>query len=106
MSDNIGKLTTVPISYLRQHKERLVLLEFQGSLSISKLNTETGEIANSENSDDFNGTVIGQLINFDKIFKSLKTPETDNPLESAIQYSKNNPIELRVGYHTLIGKVS
>ncbi|TRY52590.1 Uncharacterized protein CTYZ_00003097 [Cryptosporidium tyzzeri] len=106
MNESIGELTTIPIIYSKQHKERLVLLEFQGSLSISKLNTETGEMINSENNDDYNDTVIGQLINFDKISQSLKNPEIVNPLESAIQYSKNNPIELKVGYHKLIGKVS
>ncbi|KAK9173686.1 Ctf8 family protein [Cryptosporidium meleagridis] len=105
MSKNIEELTTIPIIYSKQHKERLVLLEFQGSLSISKLNTETGEIINSENNDDFNDTAIGQLNNFDKISQCLKNPEIVNPMESAIQCSKNHQIELKVGYHKLIGKL-
>ncbi|OII74335.1 uncharacterized protein cubi_01179 [Cryptosporidium ubiquitum] len=105
MTDNIGELITIPIKYVNKHKERLLLLEFQGSLTISKINTETGEIANSENIEDFNNTVIGQLINFDKISKSLDNSEANNNFESAIQYSKNNPIELKIGYHTLIGKL-
>ncbi|XP_665300.1 hypothetical protein [Cryptosporidium hominis TU502] len=106
MNESIGELTTIPIIYSKQHKERLVLLEFQGSLSISKLNTETGEMINSENNDDFNDTVIGQLINFDKISQSLKNPEIVNRMESAIQYSKNSPIELKVGSTELIGTVN
>lgn len=89
MKGNIEELITIPIKYVKQNKERIVLLEFQGSLSISKMNTETGEIANSENINDFDNTVIGQLINFDNISKNL-----------------NSPIELKIGYHTLIGKVS
>ncbi|KAJ1604849.1 hypothetical protein OIY81_1123 [Cryptosporidium canis] len=100
------ELVTIPMKYVRQHKERLVLLEFQGALSISKMNTETGEMTSSENLDDFNDVKIGQLVNFAQISADLHNLETADQLDSVVECSKKNPVELVVGYHTLRGKVS
>lgn len=95
---DVRELTTIPIRYAGQHKERLVLLEFQGAMSISKMNTETGEVANSESLDSFDGAAIGQLVNFGEVSKNLRNPEVEIPREA--------PVELKVGYHILKGKVS
>lgn len=98
MSKDVGELATIPIRYEGQRKERLVLLEFQGALSVSRMDTETGEVANSENLESFDGVVIGQLVNFGSLSKNLCDPGVEFPREA--------PVELKVGYHTLKGKVS
>ncbi|KAJ1606821.1 hypothetical protein OJ253_2595 [Cryptosporidium canis] len=100
------ELVTIPMKYVRQHKERLVLLEFQGALSISKMNTETGEMTSTEHIDDFNDVKIGKIVNFAQISVDLHNLEAADQLDSLVECSKKNPVELIVGYHTLRGKVS
>ncbi|KAF7458741.1 sister chromatid cohesion protein Ctf8 [Cryptosporidium felis] len=97
-------LTVVPISLAKSQNKRLILLEFQGVLTVSKLDSETGDITNSKDINDFNDTVIGKLVNFkSSIRESGDSPGDD--IDSLIEFSKSNPIELKVGYYTLIGKI-
>lgn len=97
---------TIPIKYLKEKNSKdFVLLEFQGQLNISKMNLETGEIIASESIDDFNNTNIGKLTNFDEISKKSYDSQISF-IDALMEYSKNNPIELKIGYHSLLGKVS
>ncbi|KAH7648894.1 hypothetical protein FG379_001263 [Cryptosporidium bovis] len=102
------QIKTFPIKYLGgKYNEHLVLLEFQGKLNISKINTETGELVPSESPDDYNNVSIGRLSNYHKLLgDDSKNLDDRELMERLIEHSINNHIEFEIGYYTLTGKVS
>ncbi|KAH8739864.1 hypothetical protein FG386_001681 [Cryptosporidium ryanae] len=106
-SEQEVKIKTIPIKYLGgKYSENLILIEFQGKLNISKIDTETGELVPSESPEDYDNVSIGKLSNYHEIGGNFKNLNDEEFIEKLVEHSKHNPIEFEIGYYTLSGKVS
>lgn len=107
MNEIENKVLSVPVVFhkddsLSNNGHELFLLEFQGSLSVSRLNKD-GTLESSIYTQKLDGNIVGKVVDYFNI-KKMATQAHSSWLEYT--FTNNNCFEIHVGFHKLQGKVS
>ncbi|EEA08130.1 uncharacterized protein CMU_010780 [Cryptosporidium muris RN66] len=102
-----NKILSVPVIFNKDEslsndgQYELFLLEFQGSLSVSRLN-EDGTLESSIYTQKLDGNIMGKVVDYFNI-KKMATKSHSSWLEYT--FTNNNCFEIHIGFHKLQGKV-